>query len=94
MKFRSFTLTAAAFGVLAFTGALAQEAPALKNASPEEKARVEKLIEGAKQEGSVSYWDTVIQPTTNDNLVKAFKAGDSLAVPGAPTTSAGCARTS
>ncbi len=74
MKFRSFTLTAAAFGVLAFTGALAQEAPALKNASPEEKARVEKLIEGAKQEGSVSYWDTVIQPTTNDNLVKAFKA--------------------
>jgi iron(III) transport system substrate-binding protein len=56
------------------TGAAAQEAPALKNASPEEKARLEKLIEGAKQEGSVSYWDTVIQPPTNDLLVKAFKA--------------------
>lgn len=62
-----------AFAML-FTGmASAQDAPALKNASPEEKARLEALIEGAKKEGQLSYLDTVIQPTTNDQLVAAFR---------------------
>jgi iron(III) transport system substrate-binding protein len=74
MKFCSSILTASAISFAMLTGALAQDATALKGASPEEKARLEKLIEGAKQEGSVSYWDTVIQPPTNDRLVKAFKA--------------------
>ena len=31
------------------------------------------LIDAAKKEGSVSYWDTVIQPETNDELVAAFR---------------------
>lgn len=65
---------AAMVGLAAFTSAVAQEAPALKGASPEEKARLEELIKGAKEEGRLSYWDTVIQPTTNDALVRAFKA--------------------
>ncbi len=30
-------------------------------------------IEAAKREGSFSYWDTVIQPETNDELAEAFK---------------------
>jgi iron(III) transport system substrate-binding protein len=30
-------------------------------------------VEAAKREGSFSYWDTVIQPETNDELAAAFK---------------------
>jgi iron(III) transport system substrate-binding protein len=58
----------------ALTGsALAQGAPALQNVSAQEKTRLEKLIEGARQEGVLSYLDTVIQPTTNDELAAAFR---------------------
>jgi iron(III) transport system substrate-binding protein len=53
--------------------AFAQNAPALQNAAPDEKARLEKLIEGARQEGALSYLDTVLQPSTNDDLVAAFR---------------------
>ena len=31
------------------------------------------LVEAAKAEGSLSYWDAVIQPETNDELVAAFR---------------------
>jgi iron(III) transport system substrate-binding protein len=51
----------------------AQEAPALKGAPAEEKARVQALIDGAKREGALTYWDVVIQPETNDALVAAFR---------------------
>src|SRR5262245_55848457 len=54
-------------------GALAQEPPALQGKSPEEKARLTALIEGAKKEGALSYWDVVIQPETNDALTAAFR---------------------
>lgn len=54
-------------------GALAQEAPALKGASPEEKARLAPLIDGAKKEGALTYWDIVIQPETNEALTAAFR---------------------
>ncbi|TCT08323.1 ABC transporter substrate-binding protein [Aquabacter spiritensis] len=73
MTLRTTALAALMFGAVALGQASAQEAPALKGASPEEKARVGALIEGAVKEGSLSYWDTVIQPGTNDKLVRAFK---------------------
>src|SRR3954447_4578914 len=52
----------------------AQEAPALRDASPQEKARLAPLIEGAKKEGALTYWDVVVQPETNDALTAAFRA--------------------
>jgi ABC-type Fe3+ transport system substrate-binding protein len=56
-----------------FAGAVcAQDAPALQDASLQEKARLTPLIEGAKKEGSVSYWDAVLQPQTKDLLTTAF----------------------
>jgi iron(III) transport system substrate-binding protein len=51
----------------------AQEPPAFTGASADEKARLTGLIDGAKQEGSLTYWDVVIQPETNDALVAAFR---------------------
>lgn len=65
------------FGALAaallVTAAAAQEPPALKNASPEERARLTPIIEAAKKEGALTYWDVVIQPETNDALSAAFR---------------------
>ena len=74
MRLRSTALIALVFGAIALAQAAAQELPALKDASAEEKIRVTALIEAAKIEGSISYWDTVIQPATNDALVGAFRA--------------------
>jgi iron(III) transport system substrate-binding protein len=51
----------------------AQEPPAFTGASADEKARLTGLIDGAKREGSLTYWDVVIQPETNDALVAAFR---------------------
>lgn len=54
--------------------ARAQNAPAVAAAAgPEEKARLTQLIEGAKKEGELVYWDTVIQPETHDALSVAFR---------------------
>ena len=53
--------------------AFAQEPAAFTGASADEKARLTGLIDGAKQEGSLTYWDVVIQPETNDALVAAFR---------------------
>jgi iron(III) transport system substrate-binding protein len=74
MRLRSTALIALSLGAVALAQAAAQEIPALKGASPEEQSRVTALIDAAKIEGSVSYWDTVIQPATNDALVGAFRA--------------------
>src|SRR6185436_13866427 len=54
-------LAAVAFGTLIYTPASAQEPPALRNASPDEKARLAPIIEAAKREGALTYWDVVIQ---------------------------------
>jgi len=58
---------------LGLRGASAQQAPALRGVPPEERTRLEPLIEGAKREGRLTYWDTVIQPETHDELEAAFK---------------------
>jgi iron(III) transport system substrate-binding protein len=67
--------TALLASALAFASvaASAQEPPAMQGASPEEKARLKTLIEEAKKEGAVSYWDAIIQPETNDALAAAFR---------------------
>ena len=55
------------------TSAYAQEPPALAKASAAEKARLAPIIEAAKKEGALSYWDVVVQPETNDALSAAFR---------------------
>jgi iron(III) transport system substrate-binding protein len=65
-------LAAALLGAFA-ARATAQDIPAFEGASPDEKARIQALIDGAKKEGSLIYWDVVIQPQTNDALTAAFK---------------------
>jgi iron(III) transport system substrate-binding protein len=70
MKISSVSLL---FSALLSGVAVAQTAPALQNVSAEETVRLEQLIDGAKKEGRLSYLDTVIQPTTNDLLVAAFR---------------------
>ena len=72
-RFLSPTLFAGLFAVSLSAFAVAQEPPALQGASPEEKARISALIEGAKKEGAVTYWDVVIQPETNDALTAEFR---------------------
>ena len=64
-------VAACAAAVLA-TSALAQ-VPALEGASAAEKARITALIEAAKGEGAITYWDVVIQPETNDALTAEFR---------------------
>jgi iron(III) transport system substrate-binding protein len=64
---------AAAMGLTAAGGARAQDVPAMQGASAAEKTRIGALIEGAKKEGALTYWDVVIQPETNDALTAAFK---------------------
>ncbi len=66
-------LLALLFGCCAASAAAAQEPPALQGASAQEKARVAALIDGAKKEGALTYWDVVIQPETNDALTAAFR---------------------
>jgi iron(III) transport system substrate-binding protein len=59
--------------VLFAAPAWAQEPPALQGVAPAEKARITTLIDAAKSEGELTYWDVVIQPETNDALAAEFK---------------------
>ena len=71
---RLVTLALAALvAASAAVSAVAQDVPAFKGVSPEEKARIQTLIDGAREEGALTYWDVVIQPQTNDALAAAFK---------------------
>lgn len=51
----------------------AAEPQAIEEASAAQKEPVRALIAAAVKEGSVSYWDTVIQSNTNGALVAAFR---------------------
>jgi iron(III) transport system substrate-binding protein len=70
--FRAALFTAVALAGLARTSE-AQEPPAFQGVSAEEKARLSQLIDAAKKEGNLTYWDVVIQPETNDVLTAAFR---------------------
>ncbi|MFC0407754.1 ABC transporter substrate-binding protein [Roseomonas elaeocarpi] len=52
-------------------GAGAQTPPGL--ADPVSREALQPLVEGAKKEGSLTYWDTIIQPDSNDELAAAFR---------------------
>lgn len=66
---------------LGFTVALAMAAdpPAVQAAAATERDALRAKIAAAKTEGTVSYWDAVIQPETNDELVAAFRKQYGLA---------------
>lgn len=51
----------------------ADDPPALKGAPAAQKDSLRTLIAAAVKEGSLSYWDTVIQSNTNAALVSAFR---------------------
>jgi iron(III) transport system substrate-binding protein len=51
----------------------AQEPPAFSGVSADENVRLAQLIDGARKEGMLTYWDGVIQPETNDALTAAFR---------------------
>jgi iron(III) transport system substrate-binding protein len=52
----------------------AEAPPAFTGVPAEEQARLAALIDGAMSEGSLTYWDAVIQPETNDALTAAFRS--------------------
>jgi iron(III) transport system substrate-binding protein len=58
---------------LAFTAAArADDPPAVLAADPADRDTLRATIEAAKTEGLVSYWDAVIAPETNDEMVPLF----------------------
>jgi iron(III) transport system substrate-binding protein len=69
---RGAVVAAAALALFAGSSR-AQEPPAFSGVSVEEKTRLSELIDGARKEGSLTYWDVVIQPETNDALTAAFR---------------------
>lgn len=71
VKVCGLILGLAGFGLAGAVGA--QEPPAVAAATGAEKTRVQALIQDAAQEGTLSYWDAVIQPETNDELAAAFR---------------------
>jgi iron(III) transport system substrate-binding protein len=66
-------LMAALCGFAVAQPARAQDPPALLGATSEEKARILQLIDAAKREAELTYWDVVIQPQTNDALTAEFR---------------------
>ena len=51
----------------------AQDPPAVLEADPADRDAIRATIAAAKTEGAISYWDAVIQPETNDEMVPAFR---------------------
>jgi iron(III) transport system substrate-binding protein len=72
MRLRLFAAVALGLG-LAIPHARADDPPAIQAAAPPEKEGLRATLEAAQKEGMVSYWDTVIQPETHDELVAGFR---------------------
>ncbi|MEN9707681.1 MAG: hypothetical protein RIQ68_89 [Pseudomonadota bacterium] len=73
MTFVRHALSASFALMLSAAQVVAQEIPAAKGLSDGERSELMQMIEAAKKEGSLNYSDTIIQPTTNDALVAAFR---------------------
>jgi len=71
-------MTALTLALFARAGFAADDPPALKDADAASRDALRALIAAAVQEGSLSYWDTVIQSRTNAALVEGFRAYYSL----------------
>ena len=72
MKTLIATLTTV-FAICASVVAAAAEPQALQDVDAVHKDELRTLIAAAEKEGSVSYWDTIIQSDTNAKLVAAFR---------------------
>jgi iron(III) transport system substrate-binding protein len=72
MKRRPFVATSLLAG-LAAGRARADDPPAVRAAEPAHRDALRAMIDAAAKEGRVSYWDTVIQPETHDELAAAFR---------------------
>ena len=70
MRFKTLTSFLVA-GVIATSVAQAQT-PAVQGQNDAEKARITTLVTEAAKEGSLTYWDTVLQPATKNALLPAF----------------------
>ncbi len=81
MKIAHFASIGVAALVLggAICPAVAQDIPAAKGMNDIERASLMQTIAAAKAEGALNYSDTIIQPTTNDVLVSAFRSYYGLA---------------
>jgi len=73
MTFVRHALSASFALMLSAAQVVAQEIPAAKGLSDADRSELMQMIEAAKKEGSLNYSDTIIQPTTNDALVAAFR---------------------
>jgi iron(III) transport system substrate-binding protein len=73
MTFVRHALSASFALMLSAAQVVAQEIPAAKGLSDADRSELMQMIEAAKKEGSLNYSDTIIQPTTNDVLVAAFR---------------------
>lgn len=67
------TITAVLLWTSLAGGALAQNIPAADGLDAAATAVLQQTIAAAGGEGELTYADTIIQPTTNDVLVKAFR---------------------
>ena len=73
MTFVRHALSASFALMLSAAQVVAQEIPAANGLSDADRSELMQMIEAAKKEGSLNYSDTIIQPTTNDVLVAAFR---------------------
>ena len=73
MTFVRHALSASFALMLSAAQVVAQEIQAAKGLSDADRSELMQMIEAAKKEGSLNYSDTIIQPTTNDALVAAFR---------------------
>ena len=71
--FRTNALAAAIFCLLALVRVQAAPIPAEAGLDAAGQQGLHALLATARHEGSLAYADTIIQPTTNDVLVKAFR---------------------
>ena len=69
---KTITFAALLLAGLMAAGPVNAQAPALQGANEAEKARISALIADATKEGSLTYWDTVLQPATKNALLPAF----------------------
>jgi iron(III) transport system substrate-binding protein len=64
---------AAAFILTSGALSFAKEPPAFKGLSGVEKLRVQKLIDGARKEGALTWWDTIMDVSASTQIIKDFK---------------------
>ena len=67
-------MAALLLALFATAGFATEDPSALRNANATSKESLRALIAAAEKEGSLSYWDTVIQSKTNAALVEGFRA--------------------